>query len=89
MRLSSSEFIGNISDVKSKVIFMFIPLFIAVLLVGGDRINMISYIVFLYFSLPIKKGLNFGVIVSSVYFMVATIFFVGNILLYGDGFSVG
>jgi hypothetical protein len=37
-------------------------------LVGGDRVNLFGYFLFLFFALPVRKGFNFGVIATLVYF---------------------
>ena len=65
---------------------IFFPLFIAVFLIGGERVNMIGYFVFLYYALPINKGFNFGVLLTSAYFLAASFGFTINIIEHGDGF---
>ncbi len=71
---------------RKEVLFLFLPLFMAVLLIGGERVNMIGYFVFLYYALPVKKGFNIGIISTSVYFLFASVGFTINVLEYGDGF---
>ncbi|MBD3842601.1 MAG: hypothetical protein IE909_12095, partial [Campylobacterales bacterium] len=71
---------------RKEVIFLFLPLLMAVYLIGGERVNMIGYFVFLYYALPVKKGFNIGIIATSVYFLFASVGFTINILEYGNGF---
>ncbi len=70
----------------TEVILIFFPLFVTVYLIGGERINMIGYFIFLYYALPINRGFNFGVLSTSIYFLFSTIKFMYNIFTYGDGF---
>lgn len=74
------------SKSKIDVIFIFIPLFGAVFLIGGDRVNMMGYFVFLYYALPIRNGANFGVLATSAYFLFASLQFAINVIEHGDGF---
>ena len=71
---------------RSDVTILFIPLFIAALMIGDERINMFGYFVFLYYAIPINKGFNMGVVLTSAYFFYKTIIFVHNIIVSGDGF---
>lgn len=63
-------FLGSIfySNERLKVFSCFTVLFLAVGLVGGDRINLFGYFLFLYFAFPVRRGLNIGVILTLVYF---------------------
>ena len=74
---------------KQQTFFVFIPLFIAVLLFGGERLNIFGYFVFLYYALPINRGVNFGILISSTYFAYSSYGFLSNIVNYGDGFYAG
>jgi hypothetical protein len=71
---------------KLDVLLIFIPLIIAVALFGGERVNMFGYFVFMYYALQVNRGVNFGVLVTTFYFGFQTLFFVENILIFGDGF---
>jgi hypothetical protein len=71
---------------KKETALIFIPLFVMIIFVGDTRINMLSYFIFLYYSLQINRGLNFGILVTSLYFGYKSIDFVSNIFLYGNGF---
>jgi len=71
---------------KKEVIFLYFPLFIATFFIGGERLNIFGYFIFLYYALQVNKGINFGVITTSIYFLFKTYGFVLNIILYGFGF---
>ena len=73
-------------SIKSAALF-FIPLFIAVYFVSGDRVNMIAYTYFLYFALRYKNGLNVGVFITSVYFFGKTVMFLSSVNQFGHGFG--
>ena len=74
------------SNDQKQTLTYFLPLFVAIYLVGGDRVNMIGYIFSMYYCLPYRSGFNFGVLITSIYFLYANLNFVNNILLYGNGF---
>ena len=71
---------------KKQTIFLFIPLIIAAYFLGGSRVNMIIYFVFLYFTFPVNNGFNLAVIVSTLYFGYKNILFLNKVVLYGNGF---
>lgn len=72
---------------KKETVLLFIPLMVAVSVVGGDRVNMMAYFVFLYYGLQCNRGLNFGVLASTAYFTFKSYGFVADIIKYGDGFE--
>jgi hypothetical protein len=74
------------SKEKKETFLIFIPLFIAILIFGDTRINILSYFIFLYYGLQVKRGLNMGVILTTLYFGYKSIGFIYNIFTYGDGF---
>lgn len=71
---------------KKETVIYFLPLFIAIYLLGGDRVNMIGYIFCMYYCLPYRSGFNLGVLITSLYFLYVNIDFVSKIFLYGNGF---
>lgn len=77
------------SKKKSETIIMFIPIVIAVFLIGGYRVNLFGYFVFLYYGLQFRGGWNFGVLGTSAYFSYSSIDFLVNVIQHGDGFFVG
>jgi hypothetical protein len=72
---------------KSEAFIIFIPLVLAVFILGSDRINMMAYFAFLYYALQCKRGLNIGILVTTVYFAWKSYFFVSDIIEYGNGFE--
>lgn len=56
--------------------------------VGSERLTIFSYLVFIYYASAYRKGLNFGVVVTSLYFLFKGIVFLNNIFIYGDGFAL-
>jgi hypothetical protein len=77
------------SKKKSETIILFIPIVIAVFLVGGGRVNLFGYFVFLYYGLQSRGGWNFGVLATSVYFAYSSIGFLVNVFQHGDAFFNG
>lgn len=71
---------------KSQTFLVFLPLFGAVMLFGGERVNLLGYFVFLFYALQVNRGVNIGVIITSLYFAYASYGFLVKIFLYGDGF---
>jgi len=71
---------------RLETVLMFIPIIGAVLLVGGERVNVLGYFLFLYYALPVNRGYNFGILATSLYFMFSSFRYMENILKYGDGF---
>lgn len=74
------------TDNKKQVIFLFLPLFVLVALIGGDRINMLAYFIFLYFGLKCNGGVNLGVLFTTIFFAFKSILFIVNIVVWSDGF---
>jgi hypothetical protein len=64
------------------------PILVAILFLGGSRLNMLLYFVFLYYALRVNGGFNGGVLVTSVYLGWKSVLFVQNVLNHGDGFAV-
>ena len=73
-------------DRKHPLLYFF-PLFVAVYFIGGGRINMIAYIVSLYYCLSYNRGMNLGILITSLYFLYLNVTFIWKILLYGNGFA--
>jgi len=64
------------------------PLLVAIYFLGGSRLNMLLYFVFLYYALRVRGGFNVGVMVTSVYLGWKSVLFVQGVLRHGDGFAV-
>lgn len=73
---------------KLQVFLIFIPLFGAVYFLGGERVNMMGYFVFLFYALQHKRGFNLGILATSAYFLYVNIIFVDNIIKHGEGFNI-
>ncbi len=68
---------------KMQTFLLFIPLFVAVYIVGGMRVNLIGYFIFLYYGLKVNGGENIGVLSTSIYFLFGWFEYVFNVLEYG------
>ena len=66
--------------------FTFVPLVILVSFLGSDRILMIGYFIFLYHAIQVNRGLNLGVISTTIYFSLKSIGYLEGIIYFGDGF---
>tara|TARA_B110000438_G_C15761922_1_gene627728 strand:+ start:353 stop:1318 length:966 start_codon:yes stop_codon:yes gene_type:complete len=73
---------------KVETTSLFLPLFFAVFLLGGERVNLFGYFLFLYYGLQFKGGRNYGVAITSVYYAYASLILIANIIQYGTGFIV-
>jgi len=71
---------------KVETTSLFLPLFFAVFLVGGERVNLFGYFLFLYYGLQFKGGRNYGVGITSVYYAYGSLIFIFNIFQYGTAF---
>ena len=69
-----------------KSILIFTPLLVGVAIVGGSRLNMMAYFIFLGVGLRVNAGVNAGVIITSAYIFYKSIGFVVNVLHHGHGF---
>jgi len=61
---------------KIEIIVIFSILLLSIGVVGDNRINMFSYFLFLHYALPVKKGVNLGVLLTSLYFLYSSYYFV-------------
>ncbi len=66
----------------------FLPILVGVALLGGSRLNMLGFFIFLYFGIQASAGLNAGVIGMMVYFFYKAVMFVKAISTHGQGFVV-
>lgn len=65
---------------------MHLPVALAAILLGGNRTVIFSYFIFLNYALQFRRGLNLGVLISSVYFIYQGVEFLQNIFDTGGGF---
>lgn len=70
-----------------EIIAIFAPLVFASVLVGEERIVIFCYGIFFYFAAQVKRGVNFGILITNLYFIYKGIEFVVNILINGNGFD--
>jgi hypothetical protein len=71
---------------RFEAVCMQAPIILAAFIVGGERIVLFSYFVFMLYGLQFRRGSNFGVYLFSTYFFVKGIIFINNIIIYGNGF---
>ena len=64
----------------------FMPVIVGVAILGGSRMNMLGYFIFLYYGLRANGGLNAGVLATLVYLAYKGFAFVSNIIVHGHGF---
>lgn len=69
-----------------KSLAVYAPFAVGIAFLGGSRLNMLSYFIFLGFALRFNAGVNAGVLISAAYFFYKSIGFMKNILNNGDGF---
>ena len=72
---------------RRKVISIFCIIFITVFLVGPERVNMIAYFFFMFYALQYKGGVNLGVLITSFYFGLKSIYFIFQVVTSGQGFG--
>lgn len=73
---------------KGDVLICFLPLFIMIALVGGNRLIIFAYFIFLYFAFQRRSGLNLGVLATTVYFAITGAYFIFNIFESGRGYGM-
>ena len=69
------------------IFFMFLPLILASIVVGEERIVIFCYGIFMYYALQVKRGMNFGVFITNTYFIYKGIEFLLNIINNNNGFD--
>lgn len=74
------------SENKFQPIILLSPIFIGIIIIGGSRLNMFGFFVFLYYGLKVKGGVNFGIIATGLYFLLKNIIFIQSVMKYGHGF---
>jgi hypothetical protein len=73
---------------KAEAFTVSLAIVVLSILFGSERLTIFSYLIFMHYSLKFNRGLNIGVIVTSIYFAVKGVVFLGKIFLTGDGFSI-
>jgi hypothetical protein len=67
-------------------VLSFLPVIIGIAILGGSRLNMLGYFIFLYYGLRANGGLNVGVLATLVYLAYKAFGLVSNIIVHGHGF---
>lgn len=67
-------------------VLSFLPVMVGIAILGGSRLNMLGYFIFLYYGLRANGGLNVGVIATLVYLAYKSFRLVSNIIVHGHGF---
>lgn len=63
-----------------------LPLVLASAVLGSERIVMLVYFLFMYYSIGVRRGFNFGVLLVNFYFFIKTIYFVQNVIVHNNAF---
>lgn len=74
---------------RREVVLFFIPVITASFIVGPERVVIIAYFIFVYHAIQHKRGLNFGIGLTMLYYFIKSIGFISNVLNSGQGFSDG
>lgn len=64
----------------------FLPEFIGIFLLGGSRLNMLVFFIFLYYALRKNSGVNAAVMLTLIYFAFKSEGFISNVLENGHAF---
>jgi len=75
-------------DKKTEIVIIFLPLFISVIILGGNRLIIFGYFIFMYYLLQINQGKNVGLITVSLFFAFKGIVAIYNIVQYHDIFYI-
>lgn len=75
-------------DSKVEALVASLPLVVCAYFIGDERIVIFSYFVFVFYGLQANRGLNLGVVLTSLYFSYKGVYFLINIILFGNGFFV-
>ena len=74
------------SKERLRVIYIYILLLLATVIIGPQRVTMIAYFFFMFYALQYNRGVNAGVILTSFYFAVKSFYFILEILDSGQGY---
>ena len=64
----------------------YLPLIITIFFLGGHRLNIFAYMIFLYYALAYKRGLNLGILITTIYFALKSFKFVNLFVSTGSGY---
>ena len=71
---------------KFKIVCAFSIVIASVIIVGPDRVNMMAYVIFMFYALQHNRGVNVGVAITAIYFAFKSVGFVSRIIYNGHGF---
>lgn len=74
------------SKKKKQTVLLFIPLFAAIPIVGELRLNIFGYFLFVYHGAQVKNGMNFGILITHLYFAKQSLFYILRVFSTGNGF---
>lgn len=69
---------------KLKITLIFTPLMLSAAFLGYGRINIFAYFVFLYYVLPVNRGFNFFILITTLYFSYSSAIFISRIIEFGN-----
>ena len=73
---------------KRESLVFITPLLLMLLLVGGNRLNIFAYFIFLFYALKKNKGLNLSILMTTLYYFASSTIFIFNIFEYGRGYGM-
>lgn len=73
---------------KREVLVFIMPLLLMIFLIGGNRLIIFAYFIFLFNGIRYNRGLNFGIFVTSLYYFIGSIIFIFNIYEHGRGYGM-
>jgi hypothetical protein len=71
---------------KRRAFLTFLIIIIAASILGPGRVTMMAYMFFMYYSSKFKNGFNFGLISTSLYFFIKSIYFILYVFQIGHGY---
>jgi len=74
------------TEKKIKPLLEHLPIIVASYFIGSERIVIFSYIIFMNYATKINNGLNFGTLITSIYFLIKNYLFIHNIINFNNGF---
>ena len=77
-----------VTNRRLQFISMLSVLCVFIYFLGGERVNMVAFILSLFFLIVEKRADHPVFLVLMFYFSVKSVFFINRVFLYGDGFHV-
>jgi hypothetical protein len=71
---------------RAEAALTFIPIFIAISLIGGENVNLFAFAIFIFYASRYRRGLNYGILICSIYFSYKSVGFIGRTIATGQGF---